>query len=85
MGSNGSTGSLSETSNDVDDSWWETSFLDELTAVQTCEWGLFCNLDDYDVTGSNGWTNLPCPHEEWEVPWNDLTTDTDLGKIISKR
>ena len=74
---NGSTCNWTETRNNVDDTRWNTSLLDELGELQSREWSLLGGLEHNDVTSSQGWSNLPGEHEEWEVPWDDLTTDTD--------
>ena len=73
----GGTSSLAETGQDVDDTWWETDLLGEVGGDETAEWGLLGSLDDDDVAGGDGRADLPCPHEQWEVPWDDLTADTD--------
>jgi len=73
----GGTGSLAEPRNDVDDAWREASLLDESRRNETTKWGLLSCLDDNSVTAGNGWANLPCPHEQREVPWDDLTADTN--------
>ena len=78
VGGHGSTSDLTETGNDVDDTRRETSLLDECAGNVGGEGGLLSSLQDDGVTGSDGRTNLPCPHEQGEVPGNDLTADTDL-------
>lgn len=78
VGGNGCTTDLTETSNDVDNTWWETSLLDERGGDVTGKRGLLSGLNNNSVTAGNGRTNLPCPHEKGEVPWDDLTTNTDL-------
>ncbi len=67
-----------ETGDDVDDSWWEAGLLDQVRGVESGQWGLLSSLDDNGVAASNSWTDLPCPHKKWEVPWDDLSADTDL-------
>ena len=74
----GSTGDLAEAGDDVDDTWWETSLLDELAGEESTKWCLFSRLEDDGVTAGNGGADLPRKHEEGEVPWDDLTADTDL-------
>lgn len=74
----GGTSGLSETGDDVDDSGREASLLDQLGGEQGGQRGLLGGLEDNGVTGGDGWANLPRPHEKWEVPWDDLSTDTDL-------
>lgn len=73
----GGTGNTTETRDDVDHTRGEASLLDELTHVQTGERGLLGSLHDNGVTGSHGRSNLPRPHEEREVPGDDLTADTN--------
>ena len=60
----GRTGSLTETGDDVDDTWWESGLLDELSSDETAERGLLGSLDDDSVAASDGWADLPCPHEQ---------------------
>jgi hypothetical protein len=79
----GSTSDLSETRNDVDDTGREASLLAEGGSVETRQRSLFGGLDDDGVTTGNSGTDLPCPHEEGEVPGNDLTTNTDLGRLLT--
>jgi hypothetical protein len=78
----GSTGVLAETRDDVDDSGRETSLLAESCSVKTRERGLFGRLQDDSVTGSNGRADLPRPHEDGEVPWDNLTADTNLNALL---
>jgi len=75
---NGGTSSLAKSRNDINDTWWEASLLDELGSVETRQWGLLSGLENDSVTASNGGTDLPGPHEEGKVPWNDLTANTNL-------
>ena len=78
VGRDGGTSDLTETREDVDDAWWETSLLDELGCDEGRERGLFSGLKNDDIASGDGGTNLPYPHKEWEVPWNDLTAYSDL-------
>lgn len=78
VGGNGGTGDLAETGDDVDDTWREAGFLDEATHVESGQRGLLGGLDDNTISAGYGRADLPCPHEEGEVPWDDLTADTDL-------
>lgn len=73
----GSTSDTTETGDDVDHTSGEASLLDELTGVQTGEGGLLSGLEDNGVTRRNGGGDLPRPHEEGEVPRDDLTADTN--------
>ena len=57
----GCTGDLAEAGDDVDDSWWEASFLDELGGVKAGKGGLFGGLEDDDVSTGDCGANLPCP------------------------
>ena len=71
------TGSLAEPRDDVDNTGWETSFLDESCGVESRQWSLLGGLEDDGITGSHGRANLPRQHHYWEIPGDDLTTDTD--------
>lgn len=73
----GVTGHTTETRDDVDNTGGEASLLNEFTHVQTRERGLLSSFQDNGVTGRDGRTNLPCPHENREVPGNDLTANTN--------
>ena len=83
VGREGSTGNLAEAGDDVDDTRWEASFFDELGGVEGAERGLFGGLENDDVAAGNGRADLPGPHEEWEIPWDDLRADTDLDGLLS--
>lgn len=73
----GGTGGATETGDDVDDTGREAGLDDQLGGVQTRQRGLLGGLDDNGVTGGNGRADLPGPHEQREVPGDDLTADTD--------
>ena len=82
VGRDGGTGDLSKTGDDVDDSWWETGLLDEVGSNESGERGLLGSLENNGVTGGNRRANLPRPHEQWEVPWDDLTANANLDYFI---
>ena len=75
VGGEGGTSDLTETGDDVDDTRREAGFLDECGSDETTKRGLLGGLQDDCVTASNGRANLPCPHEQGEVPGNDLGAD----------
>lgn len=77
------TSDLAKTGEDVDDTGWETGFFDELGGVESAERGLFGGLEDDDIATGDSRADLPCPHEEREVPWDNLRTDTDLDGLLS--
>lgn len=79
MGGEGSAGDLAEAREDVDDAGGETGFLDEGGGVEGAEGGLFCGFEDDDVAAGDGGADFPCPHQEGEVPGDDLGADADLG------
>jgi len=68
----GGTSDLTETGDDVDDTRREAGFLNECGSDETTKRSLFSGLQDDCVTAGNGRANLPCPHEQGEVPGNDL-------------
>jgi len=72
----GGTSDLTETGQDVDDTWGETRLLDQLACNEGGERSLLGSLEDDSVTARDGGTDLPCPHEQREVPRDDLTADT---------
>lgn len=73
----GSTSDTTETGDNVDHTRGEASLLDELAGVQTGKRGLLSGLEDDGVTGGDGGGDLPSPHEEGEVPGDNLTADTN--------
>lgn len=77
VGGDGSTSSATETRDDVDDAGREASLNDQLGGIQTRQRSLLRSLDDDGVAGSDGGTDLPSPHEDGEVPGNNLATDTN--------
>jgi len=90
MRGDGCTSGLTETREDIDDARRETSLNDEFSCNESRERRLFSSLQYDDVSGSNSGTDLPSPHEQREVPWDDLTADTDgfmssvsEGKVVS--
>lgn len=83
MRRDGRTGSLSEAGEDVDNTGREASFLGELGGVESTERSLLGALENDNVSASQGWTNFPCPHEEGEVPWDDLTADANLTQGLA--
>lgn len=80
---NGLTSDLAETRDDVDDTRREASLLDQAGGDQRGQGSLLGGLDNDSVTGRNGGTDLPRPHEQGEVPGNNLATDTNLHSSIS--
>lgn len=83
----GSTGDLAETREDVDHTRREAGLLDQLGGIQTRQRRLLGRLQHDGVTGRNGRTNLPGPHEQREVPRNDLTANADgfmtrVGQVV---
>lgn len=84
VGGHCGTGDLAEAGDDVDDAWWEAGLFDELPGHESSEWSLLGALDDDGVAAGDDGADLPCPHEEWEVPWDDLGADTDLCRSQSR-
>lgn len=68
VGGDRSPGDPPDTRDSVDDARRETSFLDKSGSNETTQWCLFSCLDDNYIAGGNGRTNLPRPHEQWEIP-----------------
>ena len=83
MSGEGSTCDLAEAGNDVDNPGWETRFFDELGGIESTERGLFGGLENDGVAAGDGRANLPGPHQEGKVPWDDLANDTDLDGRLS--
>lgn len=81
MRGDGGTSDLAETGEDVDDTRWEAGLLDESASNEGGERSLLSSLQDHDVASSNSRANLPRPHEQWEVPWDDLTANADLNQL----
>lgn len=76
MRSDGSTSDFTITGDDVDDTGWE-DLLEELANLQCGEGSLFSSLEDDGVTACEGRSQLPGHHESGEVPWDNLTNDTN--------
>ena len=76
MGGNGSTSRLAEAGDDVDDTSWDTGLLAKSGGKQTRQRCLLGGLQDDRITGGQSRPDLPCPHEQREVPRDDLTADT---------
>lgn len=83
MRGDGRTGDLTEPGDDVDDAWGETGLFDEIAHVECGEGGLLGGLEDDGVAAGDGGTDFPRPHEEREVPGDDLTADTNLSFILA--
>lgn len=62
---------------DVDDSWWESSLLDEVAHVQHGQWGLLSQLQDNGVATAESRSKLPASHAQGVVPGDDLTANTN--------
>lgn len=71
----GRTGDLTKTGEDVDDTWREAGLLDELGSDQATERSLLGGLQDDGVTAGNRGADLPCPHEQREVPAGTMSDD----------
>lgn len=80
----GGTGGLAEARDDVDDSRGEPSLLDVLCRDEAGQGRLLGSLQDDSVTRGQGRSQLPRPHEQGEVPGDDLTTDSDLVRSVSR-
>src|SRR5699024_2411307 len=76
------TGFLTQAVDDVENTRWH-NILNLFHQVQDGRWGLLCWLHDDAVTRCQCWRNLPGCHEDWEVPWNDLTHHAEwLVKVV---
>lgn len=73
----GGTGHTTETGDDVNHTGGDASLLDQLGSIETGQRSLLGSLEDNSVTGSDGRTDLPGPHQQGEVPGDDLSADTD--------
>lgn len=69
--------SLSVPRNDVDHTGGESDLFDEIAAAEGGEGSELGGLHDDDVACCESRTDLPGPHEEGEVPGDDLADDTD--------
>ena len=82
----GRTGDLTKTGEDVDDTWREAGLLDELGSDQATERSLLGGLQDDGVTAGNRGADLPCPHEQREVPAGTCQMmDRTKGRTIDLR
>ena len=55
----------------------ESGFLDQFAQPQRGERGLFCGFQNHGATGGQRRSELPCGHQQREVPGNDLPNDAD--------
>lgn len=77
----GRTGDLTEPGENVDDARWETGLFDKIAHVESGEGRLLGGLENDGVAAGDGGADFPRPHEEREVPWDDLTANTNLSRI----
>jgi len=77
VGGKGVSDSWTVTANDVYDTGWETSFVEELGHVHGAQWRELGWLDDDGTSSRESWSDLPRKHVEGEVPWDNLTGNTD--------
>src|SRR5689334_6666772 len=70
-------GSFTITGNDVDDTFRESRFLDQLREFHRADRSLLGRFENDCVTCRECWGEFPCGHQEWEVPGNDLATDAN--------
>ena len=85
---NGLTSCWTETGENVDDTSGETGLGDQLGNVESRERRLLSNLHHDRVASCQGWAEFPSLHEKREIPWNDLTTNTNwlvasIGKEVA--
>ena len=83
VGREGSTCHFAEAGNNIDNTGGETSFFDQLGGVESAEGSLFRGLENDDVAAGYGRADLPSPHEEGEVPGDNLSADTNLDTFRS--
>lgn len=73
VGGHGGTGDAAETGDQVNDTLGETGLVNEGSGDETGERSLLGSLEDDRVTGSDGGTDLPGPHEHGEVPTSRMS------------
>ena len=61
----------------VNNTFGETSFQNELADTESSERSLLSRLQHNCVTSGKSRSEFPCHHQSREVPWDDLGTDTD--------
>ncbi len=68
---------------DVQNTGWQ-QVRNQFSQNQDRSRSLFCWLHYYTVTGCQCRAQFPCCHQQWEVPWNDLTNNTQrLVNMVS--
>lgn len=81
----GGASGLAEAGDDVHDAWGEAGLLDKLCSHQGGEGGLLGRLQHNHVACCQRRADLPRPHEQREVPGDDLGADADLkGDELAK-
>lgn len=81
VGGDRSPGNSPDTRDSVDDTRRETSFLDKSGSDETAQWCLLRCLDDNYIAGGDGRTDLPGPHEQWEIPSMSFLADVHVCEI----
>ena len=73
---------------DVDDSGGQSGFLTKLSESERRQGSEFRGLQDHGVSGSQSRSNLPCRHEQWKIPRDNLSHDATrliLGKLLLEK
>src|SRR5579863_4728004 len=61
----------------VHDSRREARFEKQFAYSQSCQGCLLGGFHHHRATGGKRGTELPCLHQQWEIPWNDLPYNAD--------
>src|ERR1043165_668596 len=77
MRSEGGARSLTITGNDVDDTFRESRFLDQLPEFHRADRCLLGRFENNRVSCSERRCEFPCCHQERKVPGNDLATNAN--------
>lgn len=77
----GGTSSGAVAAEDIDNTGGKACFLDEFGDVKGRQRSLLAGLEDRDASGGKAGAELPCEHEEGEVPGDDLAAHAD-GLVV---
>lgn len=72
MGGDGSPGRGAKSRNNVDHTRGKAGLLDQVGHIEGSEGRLLSYLHHNHVSSRQGWAQLPCLHQEREIPRNDL-------------
>src|SRR5579859_2863927 len=77
MSGQSGAGSFAEPGHDVNDSFRNAGFEEQLAQTERRKGSLLGGLEDDAVAGGEGGAEFPCGHEEGEIPRDNLGNNAD--------